>query len=331
MNGLLRLSKISISNEIFFLKEYAKLYLNSYDEIFDFKYCENGNSFQNIAIKKPILSIGEYKINEGFYDLETPYGYGGYQINSTDEQFILRAIEEYRAACIKERIIAEFIRIHPYLSIFDKVKNSFDFFQKNRETVYINLMLDKDLRWGQYSPVARNILRKNILSYEFTDKIKIEEFVALYKQSMDRNAASIFYRFDDEYFIRLLEIQGVYIIGLLKDAVPVAAAIIMINENIAYYHLAGSVSYYMKKNSNYFLIDFICDYIKNKFPEVEKLHLGGGRTADNMDSLYQFKAKFSKNRSAFYIAGNIFNKEVFNRYIEMSKKSSNNKNFLAYR
>ncbi|MCW1322489.1 hypothetical protein OLO83_00545 [Campylobacter jejuni] len=71
-----------LSNDIYLNKKYAELY----GETFDFSYSKNGFVFKVIAIKEKIE-------NSQFYDLQSPYGYGGIYCNSQNEDFIKEALK----------------------------------------------------------------------------------------------------------------------------------------------------------------------------------------------------------------------------------------------
>ena len=63
--------------------------------------------FYNIAIKRPITKIGNVDIAEGYFDLETAYGYGGFYVNNENEEFLKIALEKYQQYCLENNIIAE--------------------------------------------------------------------------------------------------------------------------------------------------------------------------------------------------------------------------------
>ena len=108
------MKKIDISKDIYYSKNYASLYPVAGESIFEFEYREASDRFYNLAIKRPITQIGESRIGDGYYDLETAYGYGGYLSTSTDARFLDNAMHAYQQKCMDEKIIAEFVRFHPY-------------------------------------------------------------------------------------------------------------------------------------------------------------------------------------------------------------------------
>jgi methionyl-tRNA formyltransferase len=102
----LSFGKINLLHDIYYKKKYVALYLKDGDSIFKFKYQEDNNIFYNIAIKRPILKIGNVRLDDIYYDLETAYGYGGFYTNCNEIDFIKKAMSSYTQRCKEEKIIA---------------------------------------------------------------------------------------------------------------------------------------------------------------------------------------------------------------------------------
>src|SRR5690606_9044492 len=52
---------------------------------------------------------------EDYYDIVTPYGYGGPYIEGDDETIILDFDEEFEQFCLASNILTETIRFHPFV------------------------------------------------------------------------------------------------------------------------------------------------------------------------------------------------------------------------
>lgn len=329
---LLNLEKFNLLEDIYYSKEYVSLYLKKDEAIFEFKYQENEHIFYNIAIKRPIKKIGNVDINDGYFDLETAYGYGGFYTNSENIKFISRAIKKYVKKCIDEKIIAEFIRFHPFNDFPEKYSDFFDISIYDRDIVLVDLNLSKDERWNSYSSNVRNILRKCEKELTFTKSSNIDMFIELYKKTMNRNNAKDFYYFTKNYFKKLLSNKNVELYEVQKDSRVISSAIFMFGSNFCHYHLSAN-DYEMKKyNGNYFLLDRMFDVAKRRGKKY--FILGGGRSNLKDDSLFKFKQKFSKLTRPFYIAGKIYNKDIYKKYIHIWEEQSQKKDikyFLKYR
>ena len=213
----------NLKNDVYYQKDYLALYLEKGQSIFEFNYKENDNFFYNIAIKRPINQIGNIVLEEEYFDLETAYGYGGYYTNSKDKKFIEHALNAYKERCIDEKIIAEFIRFHPFNDFPLNNKDFLSFCDHNRDIVYIDLSLTRDERWSTYSKKTRNLLRhcEKQLSFQMNDNL--DGFSSLYNETMRKNNALDFYYFSKEYYQSFLKGKNVELVfnetyGLLSNA-----------------------------------------------------------------------------------------------------------------
>ncbi|MFA6013579.1 MAG: GNAT family N-acetyltransferase [Gallionellaceae bacterium] len=310
------MKKIDLSKDIYFLKEYASLYLAEGENLFEFDYRDGSDRFYNLTVKRPIYRIGNRAVDDGYYDLETAYGYGGYYSTTGDQRFLEKALSAYHQQCMDERIIAEFIRFHPY-NAFPSVNNGYlDFIALDRQTVSIDLTLPKEGRWLEYSSTTRNILRKAATNLEFHETEDIDGFMHLYQSTMKKNNANSFYYFTREYYEKLLAIHNVKLFAVTHENHTINMSFVLFGNDLAHYHLSANDMNFSKFNGNYFLLDSVCDFVKLNHSEISQFHLGGGRSNLDSDSLLAFKSKFSNIRNAFYIAGKIFNRAIYQQYTE---------------
>jgi hypothetical protein len=306
------LQEFELLSDVYFKREYIELYLRKDEAIFEYTFDDNGNHLSNLSIKRPIR-IGDSASNTfDYYDLETAYGYGGFVTNSDDPDFIKKAFDEYKNYCSSHRIVAEFVRFHPFINSISKYETHFDNLKFNRETVAIDLKLNQNARRESYPESLRNSIRKNQKRLEFSETQNLERFQQLYAETMARNSARSFYRFDVDYFRNLKNLDNTRIFQVNYDEQTIAMATVLIGENIAHYHLSCTDKFFFKLKANDFLIDSICDHLKSFYENVEFLHLGGGRTSDANDSLLAYKSKFSSFRRDFYVGGIVFNQNIYN-------------------
>ncbi|EIV1279834.1 hypothetical protein NNT63_001750 [Campylobacter jejuni] len=300
-----------LSNDIYLNKKYAELY----GETFDFSYSKNGFVFKVIAIKEKIE-------NSQFYDLQSPYGYGGIYCNSQNEDFIKEALKALKTEAFKQNIIAFFIRFHLFdenLKIYSKL---LPFFTKSRETIIVNTEKGIDNIRMNYSPRIRSYVKKarEELQIEFATKKDYKDFFTLYSKTMQRNRADKFYYFSEDYFQKLFDFNENKILKASLNNKILAYASFFLCGDFSYYHLSANV---LKSNANAALLDFFFEYASNNNSKF--CFLGGG-VQDN-DTLYKFKEKFSTINGSFYIGGIVFNQKEYN---QICKNFSNNK-FLKYR
>lgn len=327
----MKLEKINLLNDVYYSKEYISLYLKENEELFEFIYEEKDYFFYNISIKRPISKIGKIEINDGFYDLETAYGYGGYFVNTDDKIFLNNAFESYKKRCKDEKIIAEFIRFHPFNDFPKEHKEFFNMNILDRDVVCVDLSLSKDDRWKNYSTNTRNILRKCEKELSFRKSEKLDKFIELYIKTMNRNSASEFYYFDKKYFETMINLENVELYEVLKDEEVISSAFFIFGEEIGHYHLSANDYELRKYNANYFILDSIFDVAKSR--NKNYFLLGGGTTSSKEDTLFKFKNKFSSFEKPFYISGKIFDVDIYKQYVKIWEKqfSGQINYFLKYR
>jgi len=322
---------MNLIDDIYYDKRYIELYLKPNEEIFEFEYKKDDNIFYNIAIKKPINKIGNITVSDNYYDLETVYGYGGIYCNSKDEIFLEKALKRYEEYCYSENIIAEFTRFHPFNNIHYNCTGFFDLLINDRQTVYIDTTLSKENRWANYTSKMRNILRKCEKELTFVRSNNIDNFIHLYESTMKKNNAEEFYFFDKEYFINLLNLKNVELYEVLYKDTVISSSFFMFSKEFGHYHLSANNYEYRKYNANYMILDSIFDISNSK--DIPLFHLGGGRTNEEDDLLLKFKEKFSSHKEDFFIAGKVFNQDIYSKYINTWENQTKNKikYFLKYR
>lgn len=326
---------MKLDTDIYFLDEYISLYLKKGEEIFKFKYEDKGNFFINKSVKRPIIKIGTINMDDGFYDLETAYGYGGFYTNSDDDKFHLEAIKAYDYQCKKENIIAEFIRFNPFNHFPICNEEYFDLNLYDRDTVVIDLNQDyEDVKKSYSSSLIRNINKANrnglVLNRELINEKSIGIFFSLYTETMKKNNASDFYFFSKQYFKKLLGIAGVKLYSCAYKNKIISMVITFEGSDVVYYHLGATDSNYYDLNPNPFVFDSLVKQMVNK---KRYFYLGGGTSSNEEDSLLKFKQKFSKLTKPFYISGKVFNQKIYDQYIDIWKSQSkkNVEYFLKYR
>lgn len=327
----MNLEKFNLLEDIYCSKEYISLYLKEDEEVFEFEYKEDDFIFYTIGIKRPIVKIGNQIINDGYFDLETVYGYGGFYLNTENEEFLEKAFEKYSQKCEEENIIAEFIRFHTFNDFPFKHSKFLNMSIYDRDVVYVDLSLSKDERWKSYSSNTRNILRKCEKELVFEKSNNLDNFIELYEKTMDKNKATEFYYFSRDYYKNLLNNQNIELYEIKKDGEVISSGFFMFSDDFGHYHLSAN-NYDMRQyNANYFILDQIFEIAKKK--GAKYFILGGGTTSSREDSLLKFKQKFSPFTKPFYISGKIYNDKIYNKYKTIWEEQSreNMKYFLKYR
>lgn len=297
-------------NDIYFSEEY--LDLNKNDGIPEcFIFQENENIWLFPYIKKQIL----YN-NKIFWDFESQYGYGGPISNCNESNFIKRVHTAFLDLMKNEGFVAGLIRFHPlfnnHLLIEDIAKIFF-----NRNTIGIDLTKSIETIWtDEIHSKHRNSIRKAeklnlnyVVDYDYK---YYDDFKKVYFNTMEKNNADPFYFFDKTYFETLkIKFQNKsFLAHVLYNDKIISSAIFFYSHNYAHYHLSGSDENFLSLNPNTYLIYKTIEHVKSINKEI--LHLGGGSDTSVDNSLFRFKARFSKMQYNFYMGEIIINKNIYN-------------------
>ena len=292
--------------DIYYSEEYVKLNETSIDKALCFVYEDN-----DFVMLMPFL---QRKIGV-FFDLETPYGYGGPIFNQNYETLIMDALKVMFYYFKEHCYIAGFIRFHPLLANANKCKEIIPIID-DRQTIAIDLSLSEDDLWQmEINTKNRNTIRKaqkTGLTFEVDQHFNnLKNFITLYNQTMQRLSAEDFYYFSEKYYRDfVLCLSDKSFLGVIKyDDKIIAAAIFMYSKYYGHYHLSGSNKDYKNLCPNNLLLFEAAKELKRK--GVRRFHLGGGSDSDPKNSLFEFKSRFGREHYQFSIGKIIFNETVY--------------------
>lgn len=319
--------------DIYFEENYGKLYEEIEGgklEVFDFS-CEYG-CVRHMFIKRPI--------DGNWFDLITPYGYGGPVITeqtpgAAREQLVKAFEQAFAAYCEKNRIVSEFVRFHP-------VENNATDFQgvyvceKIRHTVGTNLKAYADPIAEEFSKQCRKnirqILRKGV-SYRITESPQsLTEFIKIYYATMERNAATNFYYFPQSYFDKCICAfrKKLLLIEALWEDKVIAAGLYLLGDRTVHIHLTGTLEEWLNLSPEYILRYAVTLWAKEQ--GYEFIHNGGGRSNSEEDPLYKFKKQFGTHTQFdFYVGKKVWNKAVYDQLCQQNGVSTDSSFFPAYR
>jgi len=262
-----------------------------------------------------------------FFDLSTPYGYGGPLVKNYNHDDMKLFFTELNKWAQEENIISQFIRFHPlsenhkYFSEFSDIKNL-------KKTVKISLD-NEELVYKNMDPKCRNMVKKalkNGIKIVIDNSIEAQDkFVNLYKKTMQRNNANEYYYFNDKFFNELFLLLGPnynLFNAIYKEKTICSAIIFNCNKKLHYHLSAGDREYMHMAPNNLLIYEAACFGTKNKY---EEFHLGGGTGIE--DSLLSFKKSFNKHGLInFHIGRNIFDIIKYNELMQLRKTLSTNFN-----
>lgn len=321
-------------HDIYFAKEYGKLY----------EKIENGKAFCWIYNGKEGAVRHQFikrviPLDKEFFDIVTPYGYGGPIIEKINYGYTKEELTEafenaFSSYCKENKIVSEFVRFHPLACNALDFKNQYEVLHV-RNTVGTSLLYD-DPFVEEFSKSCRKDVRRalsNGLTWRITEAPKtLSEFKKIYYSTMDRNNASDYYYFDEEYFESCLKYfkENILLVEVIYENKVIAAGFYFISNGIIHVHLSGTLTEYIDLSPAYILK--YATVLWGKENGYKTIHYGGGKTNSPEDSLYKFKKKFGqKTEFEFYIGKKIWNKQ---KYIELCEKNGvdiEDEFFPAYR
>lgn len=325
--------------DLFFIKDYAELYEEIEGgncEVFQFDHSIGSVYHQFIKREIPIqLEGGPY------FDLMTPYGYGGPVITkladrSRKDELVSLFSEAFQAYCVEHNIVCEFVRFHPL------VENAQDFdscynVHFRRNTTGTTLKGFDDPVQEEFSSSTRKRIRKALrdgVTYRITrNPPNLDHFQDIYIKTMKRVNATDFYFFDEQYFSKMLENLGeqIILVEAIYDSQVIGAELHFHTGSVIHTHLSGTVEGDFNHLSPVYVMTYaIVMWAKER--GVEYIHSGGGVLPGHDDSLYVFKKRFGKNTEFDYYVGNkIWNDSVYQQLLEVTNASADSELFPAYR
>lgn len=255
-------------------------------------------------------------------DIQSPYGYGGPIING-DKEFMVASYNKYIQWCKDNKILVEFIRFHPVIQNKECYLGETLF---NRETVVVEVNNVKELI-KSYSKRVRAALKiatnQQVIIVENKTNKEIDNFYNTYTSLMEGKKTSDEYIFSAKYFYKLIKNKEVILINAYsKDNCYLGGAIFFNESYLADYHLSAT----NQKGRDYNITSLLIHHFATKI-ESKKLHLGGGLTQSNEDSLLFFKKGFSKKIVHYSIGYRVYDKR---KYYNLKTQFSN-KQILYYR
>ena len=322
-------------NDIYAHPEYINLHANQERTPICFVFSRDEKIFLYPFLQQKTPFI------DGYYDITTPYGYGGPLFNNKDTEFLAGAYSCFYEHAKQRKVVAELIKFNPFFNNHADLEKVFPgVIIPVCNTVFIEVNQDEELRWSQeYTAANRksiNKAKRNDLSVQFAqDEQSWKQFNRLYSETMKFNNAEEFYFFSSQYFQNIrdnLDHNYTLSSAIVGDKVG-ASMLIPHSQNYAYCHLIGTDKTYQKIGINNYLHHQCIQWCKKR--GIRKLLIGGGRSNSNEDSLLKFKKSFSKQLKPFYIGEHVLNKGIYRQLCKLCNKNMsrpiNNNILFKYR
>lgn len=316
-------------------KDYDVYYLSNYTVAFQthgdgepllFYYEDENIKAMNVVMKRDIskneIFSGELQENS-YFDITTPYGYGGFLIEGEVTQDSLKCLDDdYSSLCKREGIISEFVRFHPVLNNSVNVEGVYDI-SKLGKTITMKLTSQEQV-WGDFTPKNRNVIRKakksGVEIYWGRSAELYNEFVGLYNATMDKDNAMDYYYFGEEFYnsvLHDLKFNSMMFYAMYQGKIIAMSMFVYSNQQMHYHLSASDREYNSLAATNLLLYEAACWGYENGY---KTFHLGGG-LGSSEDNLYRFKKAFNRNSDyTFTIGKKIFDEVKYNELVKFRKQ-----------
>lgn len=322
--------------DVYYLSGYTKAFqINGDGEPLLFYYEDQNLRGINVVMKRDIAEDLRFKGKiepQKYYDLATPYGYGGWLIEGEGDRKDL--FSTYEKWCYKNQIISEFVRFHPMLNNQEGLEESYEVIGLGG-TIAMDLS-SPEIIWENMTSKNRNKIRKaqknGLQVYRAQNHEIYQVFKDIYDETMKKDQAEDYYYFAEEFYESVLEDlknQAQIFYTKAEDGKIVAATIIIGANGMLNYHLSGSRTEYQKMApTNLMLHEVALWGYENGY---QSFHMGGG-VGSAEDSLYSFKKSFYRGEpKRYYIGKKVLNQEVYEMLVSMRDQIDHPSFFPKYR
>jgi hypothetical protein len=263
------------------------------------------------------------------YDTVSPYGYPGILLSQeaqNNPSFLDGSFDLLAKTFQSRDICSAFIRLHPILNA-NIQKNLGDVtVHPGGMTVSIDLNLSEQEQWRQMQSSRRTKVNRcrrrgfcsTILPFS---QEHISVFMDIYRDTMDRLNAKDSYYFDQAYYESLIDLSPHVFLCLIEDdSQPICGGIFTECGGIIQYHLGGTKTDFLPLSPSNLMFDEVRLWAKVRGNKI--FHLGGGLGSQE-DSLFDFKASFSKQRHHFCTLRLITNSEHYDNLVKTRARQIN--------
>lgn len=255
-------------------------------------------------------------IGDKYCDLESVYGYTGPISNAKDCGFVRDSWNIYFHLCRELNVVAEFVRTHPFRLNGKLLPAEFNLFTERR-TVFVELPEGLEQAGSVGGTLhRRNVRKARSLGYAVecrNDDWDWNEFLDLYTTTMTRVGARPEYFMTKESLDHLRGLRGIHLVRVAMSADVKAGAmgIFLEDGDGLQYHLGASDEAQLDARVNNLMMQGAAELGISL--QKTWLHLGGGLSSAEDDSLFRFKATIGEGRKFFEIGCCVHDVEVYEK------------------
>lgn len=305
--------------DVFYLHEYVLAFMNENKKngVPVLLYYENGaDRAINVVFKRDVAFDEKLQGKipaETYYDLVSPYGYGGFWGNISDYDELNKT---YNAFCVSQHYICEFVRFELFSDYYAHYDGEVE---TRTHNVVRNLEMPLDEMWMDFKQKVRKNVKKatgyNLeILIENTDA-HLEDFLDIYYATMARSNAEKDYYFSKQFFQTINKMQdNIMYFHVLYEGKVISTELVIFGAENCYSYLGGTNSEYFDLRPNDFMKYEIIKWAKEK--GLKNFALGGGYGAD--DGIFKYKTCLSpKGIVDFYIGRKVFDAESYKKLVDI--------------
>lgn len=267
--------------------------------------CEQGRLAYPFCLKKLSLHPEYSEKGENRFYLDTVYGHVGPLYEGDSVEKIWQACEkDFRQYCEDENIVLIQERFHPVYQNQIKLFPESQVYEKRKLVVcttldFENLYHTTHRKNRRYLRMAK----ENDLQFIQAGIEEIDDFLALYYDTMERNQAEEVFYFEKEFFVFLHEeLQELFTLFFCyKDGKRINGTISLHSPTSGIGFVMGNDRNYRKYNLGFVSAANFLDYFNTI--DMSKLIVGGGNTTALDDPMLRSKMKYTQEEPVSFYVG----------------------------
>jgi len=315
--------------DVYHLPQYTKSFrLHGDGEPLLFYYSSGNTRAINVVMKRDIAAVSPFskRLSMGvYYDLATPYGYGGFLVEGTrSEDAIKKLNAAYTEYCVDSGIVSEFVRFHPLLNNQTGLDPIYEIIEMGK-TICIDLS-SPEIFHKNIKPHTQNRIRKAQREcggvFRDTTPDIYAQFTDMYTETMARNEAQPYYYFNRDFFRNVcdeLKDNAAIFYAVYDDRIVAMELVLYCNGKL-HSHLQASLRDCQHLSPVPLLI--YNESLWGMDNGILRFHLGGGLGSAE-DNIYQFKSNFNRNsHTRFFTGRRIFDRKKYDALLRLRNEAS---------
>lgn len=259
-------------------------------------------------IKRQLMDEGAM-----FYDITSPFGYGGpvLKINGNASKLAANFLTVFGDFCKAEKIIAEYIRFHPVLNNAEAFREKLDLISVcDNYTLHLNAYLSGGDQTGN-DTADRSDASGLVFKKLGTVKHMFDFLVLYYSTVRQSEETDSYYFFTNDYFESLVSSLGpdLHLFGTYKDNKLLTASYVLTKGETIYHHLSGKSEGTETEEAETFLLHNIAQW--GAYNGFRSFHLAGRQPGSLAAANQSMSRPYAVSSSTFFIARLVHNREHY--------------------